>query len=325
MNIKNKHWLTLKKSAFAIKLVISFLILSAIFYGLKSNSTEFFKYQFLLGKTFNTYSSLVAISICVALMPINWLLESIKWQYANKCISPITFWDSFMAILCGLSISTLMPNRTGEFAGRILFIPFGYRLKSAATSIFCSFAQFTTTIFWGALIFGFMSYQFLDFDLKYIISAINIWVAILILILFFSIGFFANTKFLNKKWKNIIKPAKVLNQFTFKNKLILLGLSHLRFFVFNFQLIALIFATSEIISIKTILISPVSLYFNTIVPSLFFANLGVREIINFQLSNVFLQLNQQLVLAGLMLWFINIFIPSIVGIIFIFRAKLFPK
>src|SRR5689334_6961656 len=58
----------------------------------------------------------------IVLMIVNWSIEAIKWKIAVKPIQPVSFLKAFRAILSGVSFSVSMPNRLGEYLGRILYM-----------------------------------------------------------------------------------------------------------------------------------------------------------------------------------------------------------
>ncbi len=60
------------------------------------------------------------ITLVLFLMPVNWLLETRKWQLLLRPFLPWSFGKCLHAVLAGLSISAATPNRIGEIGGRIL-------------------------------------------------------------------------------------------------------------------------------------------------------------------------------------------------------------
>lgn len=59
----------------------------------------------------------------VLLMPLNWLLESIKWRGLLREYWPATWPEVWRAVLAGISVSLATPNRIGEYGGRLLVLP----------------------------------------------------------------------------------------------------------------------------------------------------------------------------------------------------------
>lgn len=325
LQIKGKHWKSLKKFSIFIKIILAFLILVITYNILKTEDPNFKELAESFAEIKANQSKMITLLVIIFLMPINWLIESYKWKLAIKNIIQISLSNAIMGTLCGLSIGNLMPNRTGEFIGKVIYLPFGYRLKGTVASIFTSIAQFTVTIFFGAISFALVTLFFLSFPFKSYVAALNIFIAVLCVFIYFNIGLISNLKFKNKLVKKGLKYLKVLKIYNTREKLKILGLSVLRYFIFSCQFIGILWVLSSTINVKTVLFVPISFYFNTIIPSFTFGELGLRELINLKLSDSFMFFNTSAVLAGFLLWLLNVLIPSIFGVLFLFRAKLFPK
>ncbi|MEM7572993.1 MAG: lysylphosphatidylglycerol synthase domain-containing protein [Bacteroidota bacterium] len=54
------------------------------------------------------------------LMPINWLLETRKFQLFVQLHYPWSFWQCWRAVLVGIGASSFTPNRLGEIGGRAI-------------------------------------------------------------------------------------------------------------------------------------------------------------------------------------------------------------
>jgi hypothetical protein len=66
-------------------------------------------------------TKIINLGIVVLLMIVNWGIEARKWQYLIAPIYSISFARAFKAILSGVSFSVTMPNRIGEYLGRVLY------------------------------------------------------------------------------------------------------------------------------------------------------------------------------------------------------------
>jgi Uncharacterised protein family (UPF0104). len=74
--------------------------------------------------------------LAVALMPVNWALETYKWYVLVNKFQPISFAKSFESVLSGLSFAMNTPNRIGEYGGRILYLQPAFRLRGIALTVF---------------------------------------------------------------------------------------------------------------------------------------------------------------------------------------------
>lgn len=60
------------------------------------------------------------IILVLLLMPLNWLLESLKWAILLRPFHDWPFGRIVKAVLAGVSVSAVTPNRIGEIGGRLL-------------------------------------------------------------------------------------------------------------------------------------------------------------------------------------------------------------
>ncbi len=87
----------------------------------------------------------------ILLMIVNWSIEAIKWKIAVKPIQQVGFFKAFRAILSGVSFSVTMPNRVGEYLGRVLYMDDGNRLKTISITIVASISQLIITLLMGTI------------------------------------------------------------------------------------------------------------------------------------------------------------------------------
>ncbi|WP_116109291.1 lysylphosphatidylglycerol synthase domain-containing protein [Lewinella sp. IMCC34191] len=95
------------------------------------------------------YLALVAV-----LMPVNWLLETRKWQLLLRAFLDWPFAKVFRATLAGVSVSAATPNRIGEIGGRMLLAHREEWPAVVASSILGSLCQWVAFLLlaWPALV-----------------------------------------------------------------------------------------------------------------------------------------------------------------------------
>jgi len=84
----------------------------------------------------------------VVLMPINWALETLKWQGLMRVYGPLHFGRAFAAVLSGVTISLFTPNRIGEYGGRLLALDARLAWGAVISSLL------GTWILWAVLLVG---------------------------------------------------------------------------------------------------------------------------------------------------------------------------
>lgn len=92
--------------------------------------------------------------LTLLLMPLNWALEAVKWR---MLLRPFHHWPLtrlLRALLAGISISLLTPNRIGEYGGRALLAPPGQTGAVVLSSLLGSLCQWAAFLLlgWPALV-----------------------------------------------------------------------------------------------------------------------------------------------------------------------------
>ena len=138
-----------KKIAFLL-LKTAIAAASVWFIFLKINSREDFD-QILntIKESVQDPSKLFLLIIVLILMGFNWFLETAKWKLLLEYISPTGWLRCLRSVLSGVTVSILTPNRIGEFAGRVLHLEKGVRVKAAIASVIGSMNQLLITILAG--------------------------------------------------------------------------------------------------------------------------------------------------------------------------------
>ncbi|MFN6945577.1 MAG: lysylphosphatidylglycerol synthase domain-containing protein [Cytophagaceae bacterium] len=270
-----------------------------------------------------------AIPVLVAvvlLIPVNWGLEALKWQFLVRKIEKISFLKAYRGILTGVSFGLATPHGIGDYAGRILQLSSQDRVKMVGAVFLTRIAQFFVTYFFGTLaLLYFISYvyvtdAFLIRTLAYVLALSNTF----LIVLFF---FHKNILFLLKEVK-LLRPVykyfEILNQYSGNDILCVIGLSFLRYMVFSCQFFALLYLFNVSTNV-VILLTGVSFIFlvKSIVPTFF--DLGVRESSALYFFGFFNTSEESILFASLLLWVINILFPAFIGLFMIFKIKFFNK
>ncbi|NOQ26852.1 MAG: hypothetical protein GQ564_15940 [Bacteroidales bacterium] len=275
-----------------------------------------------------SFSDFLLLLLVFLLMIFNWSIETIKWKILIDKIQNLKFYTAFKAVLSGITIGIFTPNRIGDIGGRVLFINKGNRTFGVLATGIGSFAQFLTTLSAGIL--GFILFLIL-FPNKIIINPIfNITTVIcLTLILLILIWVYFKIK--------LIKP--ILLKFPFfktrenqleyfsetKSKLLLkvLLLSFTRYIIFSSQFyLLLIFFDIHITIIQAYISISLIYLFATIIPTTTLIELGVRGSLSIFFLGMFSNNIIGIILSTMILWFINLAIPSIIGSFFFFKNRL---
>jgi len=254
--------------------------------------------------------------VIILLMVLNWSCEALKWKLLLKNIQDITFLRSLRAVLSGITVSFFTPNRMGEFAGRIVYLDQGNKIKGAMATFVGSTAQLLITLQFGFVAFTLIGSQLVNIDLK-LLYTYDVLLCVLFFILTFLWIHIADLSRILSRITILKKFEKITNIFSsFKRKELAYTylLSFLRYVIFcTQQFLLLKMFNVEVNYLFCFLLSGLSFLIITIIPSIAIGELGVRGSINltvFALANIDASL---ILIATFSLWLINLAFPAFIG------------
>lgn len=267
----------------------------------------------------------------VLLIAVNWGLESWKWMIAVRTFYPIKLVQAFKAVLSGVSFSVTMPNRIGEYLGRIVYLPEGNRLKTISVTLVASFAQLLITI-----IVGTVGLIFLKSSLVTQFPQLKIWyqfivygllaVAAILLLVYFNV---AGTVALFNKWiknKRYVYLIEALQNFHTKLLLRLLGLSLFRYLIFVIQYILVFYLFEVNVSVATIAtVMSVVFLAMAVIPSIALVEVWLRGEISIKLMGLFSMNTLGIGFTSVTVWFINLILPAIAGSLLLLSLRVFKN
>jgi len=274
---------------------------------------------------------IVYLFIASALIFVNWGLEAWKWQLLVSTVRPIKFFAAYKAVLSGVSFSISLPNRIGEYIGRMLYQPEGSRLKTISLAIVGSIAQLLVTLFCGIigmvvlkkeLLLAYPQaviwYQFLFYGL--------VFTTFLLAIVYFRVGTVVAlfSRWLrNHRWLYLVESLQKFNA-SFLARLVLV--SSLRYGVFMLQYMAM-FALFQVSLTPGIVISVMSVVFLAlaVIPSIALMEVGLRGEVSLRLVGLFSTNSLGIGLTSVTIWFINLILPALIGTLLLLNIKLLSK
>jgi hypothetical protein len=249
----------------------------------------------------------------ILLMPLNWCLETLKWKILLR--TRIPFSKLLQSIIAGITVGFVTPGRSGEFIGRIMFLNDDNRSKIFYLSSIGGLAQTA-----ASLVIGIPFVLIWRNDL--FITEIVIGSALLYLFAFFRFDLL--NRFISK-WPFLQRYGLIIEEGDLPiltTQLWVMLLSLLRFTVYLLQYVLLLsFLGINVGSVALFTHSTVYLLaqtFSPLMPLLDFSYRGATALYIFHnISNN----NIAILSAVMMVWFINLVIPAIIGYLFILRRK----
>lgn len=280
------------------------------------------------------------LSIVLLLIPVNIFLEIWKWKYLIKKLEKVSYWNATKAILTGYSVSMFLPNRVGEYFGRIYVLKKAGRIRAILVTVLGSMAQLLTTLLFGGVALALILPTYADLS-----EQINRWLYsgfLFLVVIFIFASVFAYLNFSSfseiirrisgHKLARINKFTVVFSWYSSKNLAIVLGVSILRYLIFSLQFFLLLqmffvpidyFNGIAIISVVYLLM--------TIIPTIALTELGVRGSVSlfvfglyFETLNVWSeQIGLGVISASSVLWLLNLAFPALLGTFFVYSLRFF--
>ena len=253
----------------------------------------------------------------IALMPLNWLLETHKWQILTSHLQHLNVGTSLKSVLAGLAVSMLTPNRVGDFAGRIAWLKPENRTAGTMSAFMGSCAQMIAIALLGTLAFCFQPVlpDFLGlFARNFTTTAVVLVVlAMTVCGIYFFIGV-AAARFRFGRWPWLERFVQAAGQHTKQQLFTALVLSICRTVVFIFQLYLMLKSMGVDLSAADAFRSIALMYcFVSVVPTFALAEWGVRGSMALLFIAPLGGLPTQIVAATVILWLINVASPAAIG------------
>ncbi len=312
------------KVSFWVKSLIFLIIASTLFYILKSNEKLDELYWQAVVAGWKKNSSFLVIAFL--LLPVNWFLEAYKWKFIVQDIEKISFKRATEGVIIGVSMGFVTPHSIGDYAARIFSLTNPERVNAIGAVFLCRISQFYITLCFGSI--SLVVYIYMVLQESGISYSLLVLVTFLNNILFVALFIFHKSilRYLlsRERTKKIFSYFAVIEKYTFKEINYVLLLSFLRYCVFCFQFVLILYFF-EIDILWWLLVSGVAFVFfvKSIVPT--FMDLGVRELAAVGFLGVFYYDHQNIVFASLTLWLLNLVLPAVIGLFLMYRIKLFNK
>lgn len=257
------------------------------------------------------------LALVFLLMIMNWSLETIKWRYIIKRFEILGFWLSLKSILFGITMSIITPNRIGEIAGRLIYIKKENRVKGLHANSFSAVSQLLTTVLFGLIAFHFLEYRIIQSPFQEML--LMVLICVLIIAFFASNNLLRILNFASDKlnWNQNL-PIKLSTGL----RLNVLLISIIRYLVFSLQyLILLKMFGSELEVITALILVSLTFFISTVIPTAWISDLPVRTTVAYWLFETYAGIGSIGLLASILLWIVNLFIPSIAGLMMLNRMN----
>jgi uncharacterized membrane protein YbhN (UPF0104 family) len=305
------------------KLLVTILIISYIYKTFRNEQKGIGDVGTVFSNILVPDHSLVLI-LMLLLVPVNWALESLKWQQLAKRVVDISFRDAFRGTLTGLAFGVAAPAQLGDTIGRVASLKSDRRLEAIGAAIVSNGIQFYISVLAGAV-----GWLHLQDNIGLPVQSKQIIHGLLVFVIFSGIAvvWFRRPLMDWHPQKPVFQKAHAYLRIIGNYSALDLGLSTfyglLRYVVFLSQFVlALSLFDFPVPALE--LASAVSLIFlaKTLIPAInVLGDLGLRE---FTALLVFKQYNlpaEEIIAATFLVWILNVLGPILIGIFLIWKYK----
>ena len=317
-----------KKISLIIKVLIILLTFGFLYKKVFSNEDfSGMKLWFLsILETKNPWKFIVVIF----LMLFNWFVEAIKWKYLINKLESVSLWLSIKAIFLGITVSIFTPNRVGEFGGRVFCLEKADRIKSVLLTVIGNVSQLVVTIVFGLLALCYYTFQYESLPFPFLNQYKFLLISFVFLVIGFVLFMYLNTSFLTfllrkipyvKRYQDYIK---VFSYFSFNELLNIFYFSFFRYVIFSFQFYLLMcFFDVEITFLQSVTMSSLTFLSMSIIPTIALTEIGVRGSVAVFFFGLLSDNLLGITTAAFSLWAINLVLPAIIGVFFVYNLKFF--
>jgi hypothetical protein len=258
----------------------------------------------------------VTLAVLLGMMLVNWTLESAKWKLLLVHVEPLSLIKSMRSVLSGVTVGFFTPNRIGEFAGKIMHLLPGNRIRATLASVVGSANQLLITIVAGGIALMYSVDDMVD-ESAYVKWTLNI----LLFIGLFSVTYFY---FLLPGVHRIVRKFPSLKRFQLYSRifedyhtgdLIRITLYSIgRYLVFTIQFIILLhlFDVNLPVSVLARYIALIYLVM-AVVPTIAWAEITVRGSVALYFLSPVSGNDAGILAATSVLWLINMALPAFMG------------
>lgn len=249
--------------------------------------------------------------VAIALMPLNWLTEAVKWKWLLQTTVAIT--DLLKGVLAGITFGLVTPGRSGEFIGRVLYVKEMDSARVFYLSSLGGIAQTVVTLMAGTIFLAFWSGSQL-------LTGVAIGLSAVFLLLYFRFDvvstLLGKVPLLNKYgWvlNNAYLPSPLMNM-----QVLLVSAIRYTVYLVQYVLLGSYLGISDSWVALTVY-SGVLLVLQTFSPLLPLLDVSFRGVVALYVFASLTSDHLGVLCLTTGIWFINLVVPAITGYLFILR------
>lgn len=306
-----------------VKLVVTALVLSYIYRTFRNEQKGIGDIGTVFGSIWSVQHAPVLV-LMLLLVPVNWALESLKWQKLISRITPLSFLEALRGTLTGLAVGVAVPAQLGDTLGRVAALRSDRRLEAIGAALISNGIQFYVSVLAGAFGWVYLNGQL----------AIPQTLRVTVNCVLFTIVFLGPALLPFRKRIDDWQPSRrilvkmkeyfnVIGRYTPAELAAGTGYGILRYLVFLSQFVLALSLFYFPVSAGQ-LAACVTLIFlaKTLIPAInVLGDLGLREFTALVVFGPFNLPAEQIIAATFLIWILNVLGPILVGIFLVWKYK----
>lgn len=311
----------------SLKILISVLALGYVIWKIREEGSAIGHFLFPI-----SWSKAGFLLLSLTLVIPNQGIEAWKWVYMIRKYYPeMTFKKAIEGVLAGNAVGIFTPNRIGEYAGRMYYLPKGKRTEALTITLTDRICQMLITLWMGVIAAGYMIFytekewkSIFTLDKNLLYGGMFMLIAGSLIVNIFVIYPHRLLDFMARRfpfrWTNSLKET--FSVVSPQDILVVFGLSALRYLIFTVQYFLLlpVFGYTGSFLLAVVLIWIIFLI-KSVIPSISLAELGIRESVAITVMSAFGIAAVTAAGSTFLLYLFNIAIPAVAGIRYVNRMK----
>jgi hypothetical protein len=288
---------------------VKLLIVSGAIYYIYWHFNGDKKLDFNQIKNYLTFKTLLILTLFSSL---NWILEIFKWRHLVSSFKKVSFFEAMEQSLGSLTASIFTPNRIGEYGAKALYFP----KENTKQIVLLNFVGNSSQMF-ITTVFGFIGFSLIGFSLFQFYS---IWIVFgSIIIGIFVIYLFRNIKIYGFSIKKLVQKIVAFKHEFHRNNL---WFSMMRYLVFSFQFLFLLFAFKIKLDFTVALGTIFTMYFlASIIPTIHFMDVAIKGSVALFLFSQLGVEDWKIAAIISIMWVFNLVLPLLIGSVFVLNYK----
>lgn len=263
-------------------------------------------------------------TLMLILVPVNWALESLKWQTLTRRIIPIAFREAFRGTLTGLAVGVAVPAQLGDTLGRVAALRSDRRLEAIGAALVSNGIQFYVSVLVGAAGWVLLKNRLIMPEQAKTIVDITLTLVLLLGPIAFAFRKpLASWQPRRKVFRKMQEYTGIIGSYTGSELWISTLYGTTRYLVFLSQFVlALSLFDFAVPAVE--LVACVTLVFlaKTLIPAInVLGDLGLREFTALVVFASYQLPPEQVIAATFLIWILNVLGPILVGIFLIWKYK----